>query len=81
MSFVQLVVVVAGVLALCVVAMAVGVIFRNKTFTSCGCASVTYRGERIRCPACPEKEEDESGDGDAGAPKTEVEKSASTAVS
>ena len=59
MDFVQLVIITMVVLALCVLAMAVGVIFRNKSFTSCACASITFRGEKIRCPACPEKDEEE----------------------
>jgi hypothetical protein len=37
-------------LALCFLGMAVGVIFRNKSFKSCGCGSLTFRGERIDCP-------------------------------
>lgn len=51
------------ILALCLLAMAVGVIFRNKTFTSCGCASITYRGEKIRCPSCPDTDEEGEGEG------------------
>ena len=44
--------------ALCMLAMAVGVIIRNKSFKSCGCASIIYKGERIDCPgACPESSE------------------------
>jgi hypothetical protein len=46
------------IVALCMLAMAVGVIIRNKSFKSCGCASITYQGERIDCPsACPESPE------------------------
>lgn len=41
-----------GVVALCFIIMAVGLL-RGKTFTSCGCASVTINGEEIKCPACP----------------------------
>jgi hypothetical protein len=44
------------VMGICVLAMAVGLIFRNKTFTSCGCASISYRGEKISCAACPDKD-------------------------
>ena len=44
------------VMLLCVLAMAVGVIIRNKGFTSCGRSCMTFRGEKIRCPACPEDE-------------------------
>lgn len=43
------------IIAACILAMAVGVILRNKSFKSCACASITYKGERIDCPAaCPE---------------------------
>jgi hypothetical protein len=44
-----------SVMALCMLGMAIGVIVRNKTFTSCGNASINYRGERIDCPACEMK--------------------------
>ena len=44
------------ILALCILAMAIGVIFRNKSITHCGGASMTFRGEKIRCPACLDKE-------------------------
>ncbi len=46
------------VVAVCILAMSVGLIFRNRGFTSCGCASITFRGEKIRCPGCPEKDDD-----------------------
>ena len=42
------------VIALCLLGMAVGVILRGKSFKSCGGASVTFRGEKIRCPGCVE---------------------------
>ncbi len=45
------------IIGLCLLAMSVGLIFRGKTFTSCGCASITFRGEKIRCASCPDKEE------------------------
>ena len=45
-----------GIMGLCMLGMAVGVIIRNKTFTSCGCASMTFNGEKIRCPGCTEPE-------------------------
>lgn len=44
------------IVALCMLAMAVGVIFRNRTFTSCGNASLDFNGERIDCPACEQRE-------------------------
>ena len=44
------------IFAFCMLAMAVGVIFRNKTFTSCGNASIDFHGERIDCPACERRE-------------------------
>jgi hypothetical protein len=44
------------ILALCILAMAIGVIFRNKSITHCGGASMTFQGEKIRCPACLDKE-------------------------
>lgn len=46
------------ILGICVLFMAVGVIFKGKTFTSCGCASIIYQGEKIRCAACPDKDDD-----------------------
>ena len=58
MDFLTLLIVSMAVLALCVLAMAVGVMIRNRGFSSCGCASITYRGQKIRCPGCTEKDED-----------------------
>ncbi len=60
MNFLLLAGTVIGIFAVCLVAMAVGVIIRNKTFTSCGCASLTYRGEKIRCPGCTDRAPDEA---------------------
>lgn len=57
MEITQLFLISVGVMLLCCLAMAVGLILRNKTFTSCACASITYKGEKIRCPACPEEDE------------------------
>ncbi len=56
------VVAVTVVVALSALAMSVGVIFRNKGFTSCGCARTKFRGEDIRCPACPDKDEEDADD-------------------
>lgn len=42
------------IIALCILAMSVGLIFRNKTFTSCGRAARDFDGEPIRCAACGE---------------------------
>jgi hypothetical protein len=50
MDFLTLIIPAILVLALCFLGMAVGIIFRNKSFKSCGCGSLTYRGERIDCP-------------------------------
>lgn len=47
------------VMALCMVAMAVGLILQNKTFTSCGRAGIDYRGERIDCSVCVSRESNE----------------------
>ena len=47
------------IVAICMLAMAVGVIFRNKPFRSCGNASITFQGEKIDCPACKDEPEDE----------------------
>ena len=43
------------ILGLCVLGMSVGLIFRNKTFTSCGRAARDFDGEPIRCAACGEQ--------------------------
>jgi hypothetical protein len=56
MGFAGLALVSVIVMAICVLAMAVGVLIRNKGFKSCGCASITFRGEKIRCPGCSESE-------------------------
>ncbi len=49
------------ILALCFLGMAVGVIFRNKSFKSCACATITFNGERIDCPGhVPEPDADEA---------------------
>jgi hypothetical protein len=52
MSFFLVFLAAVVIFALCLLGMAVGVIFRNKPFRSCGNASIRYRGERIDCPAC-----------------------------
>lgn len=52
MSFFELAIPALVILGLCLLGMAVGVIFRGKSFKSCGCASIEFRGERIDCPAC-----------------------------
>jgi hypothetical protein len=36
--------------------MAIGQILRKKSISHCGGASMTFRGEKIRCPACRGKE-------------------------
>jgi hypothetical protein len=50
MDFLTILIPAILLLALCFLGMAVGVIFRNKSFKSCGCGSLTVRGERIDCP-------------------------------
>lgn len=39
-------------IALCLLAMSVGLIFRNRTIRSCGSAARDFDGEPIRCAAC-----------------------------
>lgn len=56
MSFLGLFLVSVVVVGICLLAMAVGIMIRNKSFSSCGCASITIRGEKIRCPGCTEEE-------------------------
>ena len=38
--------------ALCLLGMAVGMLIRGKSFTSCACSSITFDGEKIECPGC-----------------------------
>jgi hypothetical protein len=45
-----------AVIALGILAMAIGQILRKKSISHCGGASMTFRGEKIRCPACRGKE-------------------------
>ena len=40
----------------CLLLMSVGVIIRNKSFKSCGCASIEFNGEKIKCPGCCDDE-------------------------
>ena len=56
MEFLQHLIPAVVILALSLLAMAVGVIFKNKTITHCGGSSMIFRGEKIRCPACLDKE-------------------------
>lgn len=53
LQFLFMLMVVIGFFMISLLLMAVGVIIKNKGFKSCGCSSVIYKGERIRCPACP----------------------------
>lgn len=48
------------IIGLCVLAMSVGLIFRNKTFTSCGRAARDFDGNPIQCAACGETVEGEA---------------------
>jgi hypothetical protein len=50
MNFIFLVAVVFAFLFVCGLLMAVGVIVKNKTFKSCGCAAAEFNGEKIDCP-------------------------------
>ena len=59
MSFLLLILVVGSLIAVCIIGMSVGLL-QNKTFRSCGCSSVTYKGEKIRCPGCTDTDEDEA---------------------
>jgi hypothetical protein len=53
MNLFTLVLVTISVVGLCVLGLAVGLILRNKCFSTCGCGEITYKGESLRCPACP----------------------------
>jgi hypothetical protein len=44
-----------GVVALCWLGMSIGLIFRGKTFTSCGRAARDFDGQPIECAACGQK--------------------------
>ena len=50
MDFLLLVGVVFGFLFVSGLLMAVGVIIKNKTFKSCGCAAAEFNGEKVDCP-------------------------------
>jgi hypothetical protein len=50
MNFLFLVAVVFIFLFISGLLMAVGVIVKNKTFKSCGCAAAEFNGEKIDCP-------------------------------
>ncbi len=52
MQFFSYLIVVGVILGLCFLGMAVGLIFRNKTFRSCGSAARDMDGEPIGCAAC-----------------------------
>jgi len=45
----------AVVIGLGILAMAIGQILRKKSISHCGGSSMTFRGEKIRCPACKDK--------------------------
>ncbi len=46
------VLVVLAVLLLCVLGMAIGVVFGRKPIRHCGGSSLVYKGEKIDCPLC-----------------------------
>ena len=52
MHFLVLLFSVVGVLAFCLLAMSVGLIFRKKSFRSCGGAARDFQGKSISCAAC-----------------------------
>ncbi len=62
MQVLTYIIVVGVIVGVCLLAMSIGLIFRNKTFTSCGCASAKFQNEDIRCPACPGKDTGEPCD-------------------
>lgn len=68
MSFVELLIPALVVIGLSLLGMAVGVIFRGRSFKSCGCASIEFRGERIECPACVGEEEAAGGEAQTSTP-------------
>ena len=62
MEFISILIPAIVLIGLCFLGMAVGVIFRDKSFKSCGCATITFNGERIDCPGhVPEKDDAEPG--------------------
>lgn len=52
MEFLTYIIVTLIALVLCGLGMSIGLIFRNKTFTSCGRAARDFDGEPIECAAC-----------------------------
>ncbi len=56
MNFLFLTSIVIGIIGICSLIMAIGLL-RGKTFTSCGCASIDYQGEKIKCPGCVDNHE------------------------
>ena len=60
-SFLVILLATAVVFALCLLGMAVGVIFRNRGFKSCGGSKICFRGIIIRCPGCSEEQDEEAG--------------------
>lgn len=50
MNFLVMLLVATAITALCLLGMAVGVLLRGRCFASCGCATITFNGEKIDCP-------------------------------
>ena len=44
--------IILAVLLLCVLGMAIGVLFGRKPIQHCGNSSLVYKGEKIDCPVC-----------------------------
>ena len=54
-SFIPLFLIVLAIFALCFLGMAVGILIRNKGFTTCG--NATLKGEKVSCPSCEQRGE------------------------
>ena len=55
-GFLLLAMVAAVLLGVCLVGLSVVVLVRRKPLRSCGCASITFGGETLRCPGCTSSE-------------------------
>lgn len=56
MSFLVLILIVLAVLLICVGGMSVGVLTGRKPIQHCGSSSLKYKGQKIDCPLCSNKE-------------------------
>lgn len=68
-GFLVILLAVSVIFGLCLLAMAVGVIFRNRCFRSCGCGKITFRGVTIRCPGCTEGDDEDTDTPTSRAPE------------